>query len=109
MPLQDQVGDQLGGFVVEGGGYVAVDAEGDGDRAVAEALLDGPRVDATRARRPSEVRGGQHHRRWLPSATASVIVVGYLEGHVGRSRPSFPTSLDYPFRRHRGDAGFLLR
>lgn len=38
--LQDQAGDDLGVFIVEGGGDVAVDAEGDGDGAVAEALLD---------------------------------------------------------------------
>lgn len=37
--LQDQVGDDLGGFVMEAGGDVAVDAEGDGDGAA------GRRVD----------------------------------------------------------------
>lgn len=44
--LQDEVGDDLGSFVVQRGGDVAVDAEGDGDGAVAEAFLDDPRVDA---------------------------------------------------------------
>lgn len=42
-----KVGDELGRLVVERWRDVAVDAEGDGDRRVAEALLDNARVDAT--------------------------------------------------------------
>src|SRR5262245_32830859 len=52
--VEDQVGDELGGFVVKGRDDVAVDAEGDGDGGVAESFLDHPRVDPTfeRQRRP---------------------------------------------------------
>ena len=56
--LQDQAGDDLGGFIVEGGGDVAVDAEGDGDGAVAEALLDDPRLIPDSSARVAQVWRG---------------------------------------------------
>ena len=43
---QEQAGNCRGRFVVEGRADVAVDAEGDRDRGVAEAFLDDPRMDA---------------------------------------------------------------
>src|SRR5688572_17861452 len=46
LPVENEVGDELGSLVVEGRGDVAVDAERDRDGRVAEALLYDARVDA---------------------------------------------------------------